>query len=170
MEGIEGIRARRGRVFACRRYVTQNTIRAQTFLACITVILPEYYQSMYLVLVFFLLISRTIKTGDSLKSCASLFFLLSPLPPPSIYRNWTAVLKWLQKWPKGTEFFSHPFHSLYGATAPFRAVVPPQKTPPILLLVFSILVFPGSVTCPSRQRPPIFSWFSHLSCSFEISL
>jgi hypothetical protein len=90
-------------------------------------------QSMYLGLV----IPRAIKTGASLKPSASLFLLFSPLsrplpsPPPkkvSICRNWTAVLKWLQKWPEGTEHFSHPLHSR--APQSHSGLLPPLRRPP----------------------------------------
>jgi hypothetical protein len=62
------------------------------------------------------------------------------------------------------------FHSIYGATGP-SGPWPPSKDALIhlcLLLVSSILVFLGSVMCPSGRRPPILFLVFRLVLYYEI--
>jgi hypothetical protein len=61
------------------------------------------------------------------------------------------------------------FHSFYGATAPSGPWLPSEDATILLplLLVSSILVFLGSVMCPSERRPPFFFVFSPLIFCYE---
>jgi len=63
------------------------------------------------------------------------------------------------------------FQSIYGATVP-SGPWPPSKDASILLsllFVSSILVFLGSVMCPSGRRPPVLFFVFPLVFYYEIS-